>query len=82
MNRQQISNASEYKRKYYKDTKTQKEMILEYMELYGSITPQEALRAIGSMRLGARIWDLRHKDNISIVEIPTGKEGYATYRLA
>lgn len=39
---------------------TQKQRILEYMRTHGFITPIEALRDIGCMRLGARIWDLRH----------------------
>ena len=38
-----------------------KELILEYMEKHGSITPLEAQRELGCMRLGARIWDLRHE---------------------
>ena len=38
-----------------------KERILAYLRTHGSITPLDALRAIGSFRLGARIWDLRHE---------------------
>jgi len=44
---------------------TQKEMILQYMKDDGSITPWEAMRELGIMRLGARIWDLKH-DGIGI----------------
>ena len=68
--------------------KSQKALILEYMETNGSITPLEAERHIGCMRLGARIWDLRHEgyDIISeMVEVPTrngGKATVARYRLA
>ena len=68
--------------------KTQKELILEYMELNGSITPLEAEKYIGCMRLGARIWDLKHDGyNIvsEIVEVQTrhgGKAKVAQYRLA
>lgn len=40
---------------------TQREMILRYMQDVGSITPHEALREFGCMRLGARIWDLRKR---------------------
>ena len=40
---------------------SQCEMILEYMKEKGSITPLEALNELGCMRLGARIWDLRHE---------------------
>ena len=42
--------------------------VLAYMEEHGSITPLEALNAFGCMRLGARIWDLRHEG----YEIATG----------
>ena len=37
----------------------QADKILRYLREYGSITPLDALREFGCMRLGARIWDLR-----------------------
>jgi len=37
---------------------TQKQRILKYLRDFGSITPLEALRDLGIMRLGARIWEL------------------------
>lgn len=37
----------------------QTEMILDYIQKNGSITPLEALTEIGCFRLGARIWELR-----------------------
>lgn len=40
---------------------TQTEMILGHLKEHGSITPLEAIRDYGIMRLGARIWDLRDK---------------------
>ncbi len=40
---------------------TQAEMILDYMHQYGSITPLEALKHIGCMRLAARISDLKRR---------------------
>lgn len=49
---------------------TQSDMVLAYMRDNGSITPWEALREIGCMRLGARIYDLRmagheiHAENV------------------
>lgn len=46
---------------------SQKEMIVAYMKEHGSITPLEAQRELGCMRLGARIWDLIHKDGVNIV---------------
>lgn len=40
---------------------TQSEMILRHLQEDGSITPFDALREYGCMRLGARIYDLRRK---------------------
>lgn len=37
----------------------QTEQILDYMKNYGGITPMDALKDIGCMRLAARIADLR-----------------------
>lgn len=37
---------------------TQCDKIMEYMKAYGSITPLDALREFGCMRLAARISDL------------------------
>lgn len=67
--------------------KTQKDQILEHMEKFGSITPLEAQRLYGCMRLGARIWDLKHEGHEivkEIVEVATrsGKAHVARYRLA
>lgn len=39
---------------------TQKEKILRHLKDYGSITPMDAFVEYGIMRLGARVWDLRH----------------------
>ena len=60
---------------------SQKDLILAYMEKHGSITPLEAQREIGCMRLGARIWDLR-RDGYNIaremVNVPNRNGGKAT----
>lgn len=67
--------------------RNQKEQILEHIEKYGSITPLEAQKLYGCMRLGARIWDLR-KDGFEIVreivevETRSGKARVARYRMA
>lgn len=67
--------------------KNQKDQILEHIEKYGSITPLEAQKFYGCMRLGARIWDLR-KDGYEIVreivevETRSGKARVARYRMA
>lgn len=68
--------------------KSQKELVLAYIETHGSITPLEAEIYIGCLRLGARIWELRYEGyNIvsEIVEVPTrhgGKARVARYRMA
>lgn len=67
--------------------KPQKDLILEHLEKFGSITPLEAQRLYGCMRLGARIWDLKHDGHAIItemVEVTTrkGKAHVARYRLA
>lgn len=36
----------------------QKDRIMKYIKDFGSITPLQALRDLGIMRLGARIWEL------------------------
>lgn len=38
---------------------TQEQRILDYLDEFGSITPLEAMRDLGIMRLGARIFDLK-----------------------
>ena len=40
---------------------TQCQEILEYMKTYGSISPLEAMREFGCMRLAARINDLENQ---------------------
>lgn len=66
---------------------TQKIRIFKYMQDYGSITPVEALRDLGVMRLAARIADLEGQ-GIRIVherETATNRMGekvsYSRYRL-
>ena len=55
-------------------------MILEYLYLYGSITPLEAIIGLGCYRLGARIWDLR-KEGFNIVTETDPAANYAIYKL-
>jgi len=45
---------------------TQCDMILRYMKEEGSITPLDALREFGCLRLGARIWDLKNLRGVRI----------------
>ena len=45
---------------------SQRKMIKEYLLSGGSISPLDALKRFGCFRLGARIWDLRHKEGMDI----------------
>lgn len=45
---------------------TQKELVLRYMRQHGGITQWEATQYLGCTRLGARVWDLIHKDGYLI----------------
>ena len=67
---------------------TQTQKIKDYMEQYGSITPLDALREFGCMRLAARINDLE-RQGVAIsheTEHSVNRAGekvrYARYRLA
>jgi hypothetical protein len=75
------NNARRYKERYYSEDKTQCDMALEYMKLYGSITPLEALSAFNCLRLGARIADLREDGYVITTDIADGKKKYAVYTL-
>ena len=66
---------------------TQADRILRHLKDYGSITPVEALRDYGVMRLGARIWDLKREGYSITTEREEGRNrygertAYARYRL-
>ena len=49
---------------------TQCQRVLEYMREHGSICPREADRKLGIMRLGARIFDLKHRFGFTIRSVP------------
>ena len=53
---------------------TKKEMVLKHLQEHKKITPLEALREYGSMRLGAIIFDLRkenHRIKTNMITVPT-----------
>lgn len=66
----------------------QKDRVMKYLKDFGSITPLDALKDLGIMRLGARIWELiREGWNISReTEHSKNRYGkstrYARYRMA
>ena len=55
---------------------TQSEMILTHLREHGSITPQEAMREYGCMRLGARIYDLKRSGYAIRTERETRQNRY------
>lgn len=67
-----------------KASKSQKERILEHLLSGKSISPLEALNLYGSLRLGARIADIRSEGYIVYMEMvkdpKTGKR-YAQYYM-
>ena len=44
----------------------QRQQILSYIDQFNSISPLEALRDLGIMRLSARVWDIEHIDGIKL----------------
>lgn len=66
---------------------TQNEMILKYLQDNGEITPLDALREFGCMRLASRISELRAKgypitSELKLYRNTFGKNtNYAVYRL-
>ena len=55
---------------------TQNEMILKYIHDYGSITPLEALKEFGCMRLASRINDLKNQGYNIVSEKVSTKNRY------
>lgn len=64
----------------FKGLPSQKQAVLSHLKEYGSITPLEALKLYGCLRLGARISDRRDEGYMITTDIAEGKR-YAIYRL-
>lgn len=68
--------------------RTQNEKIIEYIKRYGSITPLDALREFGCMRLASRMCDIKAMGYGIVSEIVSSqnRDGesvrYARYRFA
>lgn len=66
---------------------TQNEKILQYIEQEGSITPLDALREFGCMRLASRVSELKKEGYPIKTEMETSKNRYgepiryARYRM-
>lgn len=67
---------------------TQCDLILRYMQDEGGITPWEAMKEFGCMRLGARIYDLKRRGHaiertlVSDVNRYGKRVQYARYSVA
>lgn len=55
---------------------TQNEMILDYMQRYGSISQAEAVNAIGCYRLSGRIYELKRAGHSIVRKLETTKNRY------
>lgn len=74
-------NAEEYEKTLFDEKKTQKQMCLEYLERYETITPLEALSAFGSFRLAALICELRKDGYVITTTYNDDGKKYAIYTL-
>lgn len=64
-------------------SESQSAEILRHLQRGRSISPLEALRKFGSLRLGARIWDLKQEGHDIVRQWETdGEKRYARYSLA
>jgi hypothetical protein len=67
--------------------KPQTKLVANYLAKHRKITPLDALRELGVMRLGARIWELRRQYGLTIarqmkrVQTRDGETRVAEYRL-
>ena len=60
--------------------KTQTDAILQHLKTGSSITQSEALELYGTQRLGAIIYDLRHKVGYDILRVDvTGKNRFGNF---
>lgn len=65
------------------NTESQSAEILRHLQSGRSISPLEALRKFGSLRLGARIWDLKQAGHDIQRQWETdGQKRWARYSLA
>lgn len=55
---------------------SQCELVLRYMRDFGAITPVDAIREFSCLRLGARIWDLKHAGHKITSELVSSKNVY------
>jgi len=71
------------KNRIMKANKTQKQAILDYLEMGCAITPMKALCLFSAFRLGAVIFKLKQEGHDIITHLMTDENGkrYASYSL-
>lgn len=79
---ERFANANEYADKKFNKKRSQKDMCLEYLRQFKSITPLEALQAFNCFRLAAIIHLLREEGYDIITNINDNGKRYAIYVLA
>ena len=60
---------------------TQNADVLNHLRKNKSLSPLEALRLYGCLRLGARLWELRCKGHLINMTLAKGRKHYAVYTL-
>ncbi len=67
-----------------KNSKSQNERVLNHLQKHGKITPLQALKRFGCLRLGARIFELRSEGHDIVTSLFRTKHGanVARYSLA
>ena len=75
------ARAGNYKAFYFDEKRSQVDMCLEYLNLYGEITPLEALMAFGCLRLASIICKLRKRGYQIDTFINEDGKRYAVYVL-
>lgn len=78
---ERYERAFEYNNTRFDKKRTKKAMCLEYLKLYDSITPLEALTAFDSFRLAALICELRKEGHEIRMEINDCEPRFAIYTL-
>lgn len=77
-----LESSKEYQQKEEEETETHMKLILEHLKEGKSITPLDALKMFGCLRLSGRIFDLRKAGyNINTEIVYNGKKKYAEYTL-
>lgn len=61
--------------------RTQKELVLEYLETHENITPMDALNKFGCFRLAAIICELRKDGHDIDMKLNDGAKRYGIYSL-